>query len=58
MLYTQDVCYDSETGEEIRLEQHVSRLSNVHLTELDYSDMIINGDLLRFKEEQEQTTRR
>ncbi|WP_342511354.1 LTA synthase family protein [Sporosarcina sp. FSL K6-1522] len=53
-VYTQDVCYDSETGEETEMaacEPFIERAT----TELGYSDMIINGDLLRFKEEQEQT---
>ena len=51
-VYTQEVCYDSETGEETDMaacEPYIERAT----TELDYSDMIINGDLLRFKEEQE-----
>ena len=49
-VYTQEVCYDAGTGEEIDLalcEPYVERA----ITELGYSDMIINGDLLRFKEE-------
>ncbi|WP_318615022.1 LTA synthase family protein [Sporosarcina sp. YIM B06819] len=52
-VFAQDVCYDSETGEETdraACEPFIERAS----TELNYSDMIINGDLLRFKDEQEQ----
>jgi len=52
-VFTQDVCYDSETGEEIdraTCEPFIER-STINL---DYSDRIINGDLLRFKEEQDQ----
>ena len=55
-VYTQEVCYDSETGEETDIaecEPFIERAT----TELNYSDMIINGDLLRFKEEQEQNHR-
>ncbi|NYF24586.1 LTA synthase family protein [Sporosarcina sp. JAI121] len=53
-VFTQDVCYDTETGEETdkgECEPFMERAS----TELNYSDMIINGDLLRFKEEQGNT---
>ncbi|MBE1553752.1 LTA synthase family protein [Sporosarcina limicola] len=52
-VYAQEVCYDNETGEETdsgACEPFIKRTT----TELDYSDMIINGDLLRFKEEQTQ----
>lgn len=52
-VYTTDVCYDSETGEEIESETCQPFIER-SMTSLDYSDMIINGDLLRFKEEQEQ----
>jgi len=51
-VYTEGVCFDSDTGEEVEndaCDSYVERVS----TELDYSDMIINGDLLRFKEEEE-----
>jgi lipoteichoic acid synthase len=50
-VYTNDVCYDTNTGEEVdglACEPYSERTT----TELDYSDMIINGDLLRFKEEE------
>ncbi|MET3658315.1 LTA synthase family protein [Sporosarcina psychrophila] len=53
-VYAQEVCYDSKTGEETDMaecEPFIERAA----TELNYSDMIINGDLLRFKEEQEQS---
>jgi lipoteichoic acid synthase len=52
VVYTQDVCYDTATGEEMdseACETFIERAS----TELNYSDMIINGDLLRFKEQQD-----
>lgn len=52
-VYTTDVCYNTETGEEIDLEICQPFIER-SMTSLDYSDMIINGDLLRFKEEQEQ----
>lgn len=52
-VYTTDVCYDTETGEEIDAEVCQPFIER-SMTSLDYSDMIINGDLLRFKEEQEQ----
>lgn len=51
-IYTQEVCYDIETGEPTDDEQcapYVERAA----TELNYSDAIINGDLLRFKEEKD-----
>jgi lipoteichoic acid synthase len=51
-VFVNDVCYDSETGEETEsavCEPFVERAT----TELGYSDMIINGDLLRFKEEKD-----
>jgi lipoteichoic acid synthase len=50
-VYTNDVCYDTNTGEEVdglACEPYSERTT----TELDYSDMIINGDLLRFKEKE------
>ena len=50
-VYTNDVCYDTITGEEVdglACKPYSERTT----TELDYSDMIINGDLLRFKEEE------
>ena len=49
-IYAQEVCYDIETGEpssdESQCEPYIERAN----TELNYSDTIINGDLLRFKE--------
>ena len=51
-VYTQEVCYDSHTGEEVEdfaCNPYLDRVT----TELEYSDMIINGDLLRFKEDEE-----
>ncbi len=55
-VYANEVCYDTTTGEESMLdsiwlgcEPYMDRST----TELEYSDMIINGDLLRFKEEEE-----
>ncbi|MFS0575215.1 LTA synthase family protein [Sporosarcina sp. 179-K 3D1 HS] len=50
-VYTQEVCYDVETGEETdsaACEPFIERATQ----ELGYSDMIINGDLLRFKEDE------
>ncbi|MDN4609034.1 LTA synthase family protein [Sporosarcina highlanderae] len=46
-IFTNEVCYDIHTGEETdnaACEPYVERAT----TELDYSDLIINGDLLRF----------
>jgi len=54
-VYAQEVCYDAETGEPVddgACEPYIERST----TELDYSDMIINGDLLRFKEEEDKAT--
>ncbi|CAM3122299.1 LTA synthase family protein [Filibacter tadaridae] len=51
-VYAKEVCYDSETGEETdsaECEPFIERTA----TELGYSDLIINGDLLRFKEKNE-----
>ena len=56
-VYTNEVCYDTITGEVVDgldsldglgCEPYLERST----TELEYSDMIINGDLLRFKEEE------
>ncbi|WP_438310925.1 LTA synthase family protein [Sporosarcina sp. FA9] len=49
-VFVKDVCYDTETGEEVDragCDPFVERAS----TELGYSDMTIIGDLLRFKDE-------
>ena len=51
-VYSQEVCYDTATGEEVENDSCDPYRERV-TTELDYSDMIINGDLLRFKEEEE-----
>ena len=51
-VYTEEVCYDTATGEEVEDDSCDPYRERV-TTELDYSDMIINGDLLRFKEEEE-----
>ena len=51
-VYAEEVCYDDATGEEVDIivcKPFIERAT----TELDYSDMIINGDLLRFKKEEE-----
>ncbi len=50
-VYTEETCYDTVTGEAVEgleCEPYAERST----VELDYSDMIINGDLLRFKEEE------
>ncbi|WOV88852.1 LTA synthase family protein [Sporosarcina oncorhynchi] len=49
-IYTQEVCYDIKTGE-IDESGACESYNERATTELDYSDMIINGDLLRFTEE-------
>ena len=51
-VYTEEVCYDTATGEEVENDS-CAPFNERATTELDYSDMIINGDLLRFKEEEE-----
>ncbi len=51
-VFTEEVCYDAVTGEPVEGESCDPYNERV-TTELDYSDMIINGDLLRFKEEEE-----
>ena len=48
-LYTRDICYDKKTGEptdENACEPYIEKAKN----ELEYSDKIIYGDLLRFYE--------
>ena len=50
-VYAGDVCYDIETGEEsdpAACEPYIDRA----LTELGYTESIINGDLLRFYDEE------
>lgn len=54
-IYTQEVCYDIETGEpseDGQCDSYVERAA----TELNYSDTLINGDLLRFKDRGEGST--
>ncbi|MEZ7170944.1 LTA synthase family protein [Sporosarcina sp. OR05] len=49
-IYAHEVCYDKKTGEPTdsgACEPYIERAT----TELGYSDLIINGDLLRFTEE-------
>ncbi|TWT09131.1 LTA synthase family protein [Planomicrobium sp. CPCC 101079] len=51
-VYAGNVCYDRETGEEsdpLNCEPYIDQA----LTELDYSESIINGDLLRFYNEED-----
>ena len=53
-IYTQEVCYDIKTveiDESGACESYNERAT----TELNYSDMIINGDLLRFTEEDQES---
>lgn len=50
-VYASEVCYDRATGEETSIEScqpYIERAS----VELEYSDKIINGDLLRFYDEE------
>lgn len=49
-IYAGNVCYDSETGEEADMAQCQPFIEPA-LQELDYSESIINGDLLRFYDE-------
>lgn len=51
-IYAHEVCYDKKTGEPTdsgACEPYIERAT----TELGYSDLIINGDLLRFTEEEQ-----
>ena len=48
-VFVKDVCYDTETGEETDSAGCDSMVERIG-TELNYSDMTIIGDLLRFKE--------
>lgn len=52
-VYTQEVCYDTNTAEPVEDQEQCTPYVERSVVELDYSDAIINGDLLRFKEEQE-----
>ncbi|HLR11176.1 MAG TPA: LTA synthase family protein [Sporosarcina sp.] len=49
-VYTTDVCYDTESGEPIEGQEECTPYLERTLEELDYSDSIINGDLLRFND--------
>lgn len=47
VLFTKNTCYDANTGEEIEVatcDEEITRTNQ----ELNYSDQLINGDLLRF----------
>lgn len=52
-VYTTDVCYDTHTGEPVDDSTDCEAYSQRAMEELDYSDMIINGDLLRFNNEKQ-----
>ena len=47
LVYADDVCYDRATATEVEIEACQPYIDQA-LVELDYSDQIINGDLLRF----------
>ncbi|MEO4052392.1 LTA synthase family protein [Solibacillus sp. CAU 1738] len=47
VVYASEVCYDRATGEETDINACKPYIENA-TAELDYSDAIINGDLLRF----------
>ncbi|MEG0451061.1 MAG: LTA synthase family protein [Lysinibacillus sp.] len=49
-VYAGEACYDIETGEKLDKELCQPYIDRAN-TELDYSDTIINGDLLRFYDE-------
>ncbi|MFC7684718.1 LTA synthase family protein [Ureibacillus sp. GCM10028918] len=51
LVYAGEVCYNRETGEEIGIEVCQPYIDR-SLVELEYSDEIINGDLLRFYDEE------
>lgn len=50
-VYTTEVCYDTDTGEPVEDQTECDTNIKRSMEELDYSDTIINGDLLRFSEE-------
>ncbi|WP_077622904.1 LTA synthase family protein [Sediminibacillus massiliensis] len=50
-----ELCYDKETGEEIDGEA-CAPLKQEAQTELNYSDKVVNGDLLRFLESETEKT--
>ena len=49
-VYTTDVCYDTNTGEPVENQEVCMNYQERAMEELDFSDGIINGDLLRFKD--------
>ena len=49
-VYAGNVCHDNGTGEEVAIEFCEPYIDQA-ITELDYSESIINGDLLRFYDE-------
>ena len=51
LVYAGEVCYDRETGEQTDIEQCQPYVERAEF-ELAQSDKIINGDLLRFYDEQ------
>lgn len=51
VVYAGEVCYDRETGEPTELELCQPYIERANV-ELDYSDRIINGDLLRFYDDE------
>ncbi|WP_088006351.1 LTA synthase family protein [Indiicoccus explosivorum] len=51
VVYAGSTCYDAETGEETESERCKPYIDQAY-KELGYSDAIINGDLLRFYDEQ------
>jgi lipoteichoic acid synthase len=51
-LYTKDTCYRKDTGEQIERSNCEPFMENAK-SELDFSDKIINGDLLRFNQNAE-----
>lgn len=50
-VYADNVCYDNETGEETD-KQLCEPYIEQAFTELEYSEAVINGDLLRFYDEE------
>lgn len=50
-VYTEEKCYDRLTGEEVDISACAPYIERAQI-ELDYSDKIINGDLLRFYDEE------
>lgn len=52
VVYAGNVCYDKETGEPAEQELCAPYIERA-FTELEYSESIINGDLLRFYDEED-----